>query len=68
MAERRDSEISADGEFHSYEDWVRLGPTPPYRSAVFIDAYGRRCVTEQDFVRARDEGAFPLSYHWQTRR
>jgi hypothetical protein len=68
MAQSRDREIAADGEFHSYEDWARLGPTAPFRSAVFVDARGRRCVTEEDFRRARDEGAFPLSYYWESRK
>jgi hypothetical protein len=44
---------------------VRLGPLPPYRSALFRDASGRRCLTRADFLRARDEGAFPVSYRWE---
>jgi hypothetical protein len=54
-----------DGEFRTYEEWVRLGPQPPYRSATFLDGQGRPCITQQDFVRARDEGAFPLRYCWE---
>ena len=37
------------GEFGSYDEWTRLGPQPPYRSATFVDAQGRPCVTQQDF-------------------
>jgi hypothetical protein len=52
------------GEFGSYDEWARLGPQPPYRSATFTDAQGRRCITRQDFVRARDDKAFPVGYRW----
>jgi hypothetical protein len=47
-----------DGEFGTYDEWARLGPHPPYRSATFTDAQGRRCVTQQDFAQARDDRAF----------
>ena len=43
-----------DGEFGTYDEWARLGPQPPYRSATFTDAQGRRCITQQDFARARE--------------
>jgi|GEM_PF-2936026 hypothetical protein len=68
MPEQRDQAIETreDGEFRSYEEWARLGPLPPFRSAVFTDARGRRCVTHKDFLRAREEGAFPVTYHWET--
>ena len=55
-----------DGEFESYNEWARLGPQPPYRSATFVDAQDRPCVTQQDFSRARDDGAFPVRYRWDT--
>jgi hypothetical protein len=55
-----------DGEFGSYDEWARLGPQPPYRSATFFDAQGRRCITQQDFARARDNKAFPVRYRWET--
>jgi hypothetical protein len=54
------------GEFGSYDEWARLGPQPPYRTATFIDAQGRRCITQCDFARARDDRAFPLRYRWET--
>ena len=53
------------GEFGSYDEWARLGPQPPYRTAIFIDAQGRRCITQRDFARARDDRAFPLKYRWE---
>lgn len=68
MAQGRDPVLDrrADGSFESFEEWARLGPQPPYRSAVFVDARGRRCLRRDDFLRARDEGAFPVRYHWRT--
>src|SRR5271166_1148864 len=39
---------------------------PPYRSATFVDAQGRRCITQQDFTRARDDRGFPVRYRWET--
>ena len=53
------------GEFGSYDEWARLGPQPPYRAATFFDAQGRRCITQHDFARARDDRAFPLRYRWE---
>jgi len=40
-----------DGEFETYDEWARFGPQPPYRSANFMDAEDRACVTEHDFAR-----------------
>lgn len=55
-----------DGEFKTYDEWARFGSPPPYRSAIFLDAHGRRCITQRDFDRAREDGAFPLRYYWET--
>ena len=60
------AEKDCDGEFETYDEWERFGPQPSYRSAIFIDAHGRPCVTQQDFTRARDNGGFPLRYRWDT--
>ena len=60
------AEKSWHGEFETYDKWSRFGPLPPYRSAIFVDAYGRRCITQHDFNRARDDGAFPVRYYWRT--
>ena len=53
------------GEFGNYDEWASLGPQPPYRSATFTDAQGRRCVTQHDFARARDDRGFPVTYRWK---
>jgi hypothetical protein len=37
-----------DGEFETYDEWIKFGPQPPYRSATFRDAQGRRCITQRD--------------------
>jgi len=68
MRYRRATVVADDwhGEFGSYDEWARLGPQPPYRTATFIDAQGRRCITQRDFARARDDRAFPLRYRWET--
>jgi hypothetical protein len=67
MKYRRATILAGDwhGEFGSYDEWARLGPQPPYRTATFFDAHGRRCITQRDFARARDDRAFPLSYRWE---
>ena len=66
MKYRRATIVANDwhGEFGSYDEWARLGPQPPYRTATFFDAQGRRCITQHDFARARDDRAFPLRYRW----
>jgi hypothetical protein len=56
------AEKSRDGEFETYDEWAIFGPQPP----IFLDAHGRRCITQRDFDRARDDGAFPLRYYWET--
>jgi hypothetical protein len=67
MLQGRDAavEIEKDGEFRTYEEWARLGSLPPFRCATFTDARGRRCATHRDFLRAREEGAFPVRYRWE---
>ena len=52
-----------DREFETYDEWARFGPQPPYRSATFLDGQGRRCITQQDFDRAREDGTFPVRYY-----
>jgi hypothetical protein len=67
MKYRRATIVADDwhGEFGSYDEWARLGPQPPYRTATFFDAHGRRCITQRDFARARDDRAFPVRYRWE---
>jgi hypothetical protein len=68
MKHRQETIVEKDrnDEFRSYDEWARLGPQAPYRSATFVDAQGRRCITQQDFARARDDRAFPVRYRWET--
>ena len=52
-----------DGKFGSFEAWVNkaaswIGGTNP----LCADAKGRVCEMGQDFMRARDEGAFPVRF------
>lgn len=55
-----------EGQFDSFSNWVayatsRLGGRP---NAVCFDAKGRRCLIGKDFMRARDEDAFPVRFFW----
>jgi hypothetical protein len=52
-----------DGEFSSFTTWVNkatswIGGT----NALCADAQDRVCRNGGDFIRARDEGAFPVRY------
>lgn len=52
-----------DGAFANFDDWVTratraIGGT----NAACFDAKDRRCLCGADFMRARDEGAFPVRY------
>ncbi|NII59803.1 hypothetical protein [Sphingomonas aerolata] len=62
------------GEFVSFDDWVNFASTRLCGtstlsgvevSAICVDALGRRCVTGREFMRARDEDAFPVRYFWE---
>lgn len=65
------------GEFRDFDDWVSkatnrltgtydpmLGLEVP---AVCIDNVGRRCFVGGHFMRARDEGTFPVRYFFDCR-
>lgn len=64
------------GAFKDFDDWVNRatrslanktcetsGCTMPV-PAMCVDTKGRRCYQGGDFMRARDEGTFPVSYFW----
>lgn len=65
------------GSYETFDDWVnkashtiaeRFCPKDtvgyPLR-AICVDAKGRRCQCGGDFMRARDEAAFPVVYFWE---
>jgi len=62
------------GEFCSFDDWVNFatqrltGTVDPLMGgqmqSICIDAFGRRCTMGGHFMRARDEGAFPVRFFW----
>lgn len=62
------------GEFCSFDDWVNFASqrlTGTYEpmmgsevSAICIDSIGRRCTMGGHFMRARDEGTFPVRFFW----
>lgn len=64
MPERNQPTREPDGNFPCFQTWVNkatswIGGTNP----ACFDAKGRRCRIGGDFMRARDEGAFPV-YYW----
>jgi hypothetical protein len=64
-----------EGEFNSYGDWVNFASkrltvaaslvTGAQVPAICVDALGRRCTCGGDFMRARDEDAFPVRYFFE---
>jgi hypothetical protein len=54
------------GEFRSFAEWADKAPSwlKPYRGgrSLCFDARGRLCQWGVDMHRARDEGAFPVTY------
>lgn len=54
------------GEFVSYEDWVNSARRElEGRNAICIDALGRECWIGKQFMRARDQGTFPISFYFR---
>lgn len=60
-------------QFDSFHEWVNKGRSwltrryssgDPYYRAVCFDAKGRLVECGRDFMRARDEGAFPVRWLW----
>ncbi len=47
--------------FDSFQRWVHKAPTWVQPGAVCMDAAGRHCKIGADFMRARDEGTFPVT-------
>ena len=59
------------GQFDTFQDWVNhasraltdfVGNLGEPIKAICVDAKGRRCHIGGDFMRARDESAFPVRY------
>ena len=60
-------------QFDSFQEWVNKAPSwltrhPDYKDPTFraycFDAKGRQCLIGRDFMRARDENAFPIRWIW----
>lgn len=66
-----------EGQFNTFNDWVNRASRAiggredsngaPSR-AMCVDTKGRRCENGRDFMRARDEDAFPVRYFWNCER
>lgn len=54
-------------EFHSFQHWVNKASTRVPEGAVLTDAVGRVCRVGKDFMRARDEGTFPVGFRTTVR-
>ena len=61
------------GQFDDFDAWVNhatraltgeTGSVGENLAAFCVDAKGRRCHVGADFMRARDEDAFPVRYFW----
>jgi hypothetical protein len=66
---RRISEAEREQKFDTFDDWTVKSELPWLQPRgelhpIFFDAQGRLCRTARDFVRARDESAFPVSWVW----
>lgn len=53
------------GEFRTFNQWVNKASGWIDGKAVCVDAKGRRCQIGGDFMRARDENAFPVRFFWE---
>jgi len=56
-------------QFKSFQEWVNkasswLTRRGPNVQAICYDAKGRHCRNGGDFMRARDEDAFPVRWIW----
>lgn len=58
-----------EGQFPTFETWVNKASswlTGDTRGrAVCVDMKGRICSCGGDFMRARDENAFPVRFFWE---
>lgn len=61
------------GQFDTFDDWVNhasraltnltlVGGMSNSVAAICVDTKGRRCTCGFEFMRARDEGTFPIRY------
>jgi len=57
-------------QFDSFAQWVSRAswwltePPHPGQTALCLDAKGRACSSGADFMRARDDDAFPVRWLW----
>lgn len=65
-----------EGQFDTFDDWVNhasraltgeTGSMGEPLAAFCVDTKGRRCHIGSDFMRARDEEAFPVRYFFHSR-
>lgn len=56
------------GKFDTFTQWVNKASGWIDGQAVCVDSIGRRCLVGRDFMRARDEGTFPVWFFWECER
>lgn len=63
-----------EGQFDTFAQWVnrasiwltgRTGSVGEELRPICVDTLGRRCHNGKDFMRARDEGTFPVRFFWE---
>lgn len=63
MSERKIPTSEPDGQFDSFNQWVNHATSwIGGMNALCVDAQDRVCRIGGDFMRARDESAFPVRY------
>jgi len=50
--------------FASFQEWVNKASSWIDGKAICFDSKGRLCRMGKDFMRARDEDAFPVYFTW----
>jgi len=63
-ASRKISDIEREQKFDTFDQWADRRYVQPALglNPICFDALGRLCLSASDFVRARDENAFPVSW------
>ena len=71
QSDHRECRVMAEHnqEFRSFEEWCNkasswLTRRGPDIHAICYDRLGRHCTIGRDFMRARDEDAFPVRWLW----
>jgi hypothetical protein len=54
-----------DGSFSTFTEWVNKATSwIGGRNALCVDVIGRKCSCGADFMKARDQNTFPVSFYF----